>query len=293
MTNKTVIENVIPLLGDPQHQTIVDLTDGDSNRVMKVNERYVYKEFFSQTQLSYETTGCLMFNLLSSYGVPMLLDKGQNYLVTEFVESESCFKLHHDGEISREEVGRKVIMFMAEVYWKYRFFNRDKVRLFPHMAWEERFQLMLNRIDEIRSGLEQVLNSQQLMRVDAAVSSLKQLEVPVQSLTFLHRDLHLDNVLVKKGHVGRDRNFFIDFEHCMEGPIEFELQNSIFWHDDWSLPYELVRSELKSQHDIPYSDELEYELVSLYYLDQLYLAYDKADYEKVRTLSNIYSSHRQ
>ena len=274
-----------------QQPHIVDLSDGDSNKVFQVNNKYIYKEFFSKAQLSYETTGCLIFNMLSSYGVPMLLDKGDDYLVMEFVRSDSCFNLHREGRVSREEVGQKVTMFMAEVYWNYRFFNREKIKLFPHMSWEDRLYRILSHAKKNFIELSNILTSEQMKLVRQTQSDLEILIVPIKSLTFLHRDLHLDNVLVRDHGVGRDRNYFIDFEHCMEGPIEFELQNSIFWNDAWSLPVDSIRRSLQYDHDISYSLELEQRLLGLYYIDQLNLALDKHDVLKVIQLAEVFD-HR-
>ncbi|NTV31290.1 phosphotransferase [candidate division WWE3 bacterium] len=289
-TVSPTINTNIPVLGDPTNRKIVNLTDGDSNQVYRVNGRYIYKEYFSSEQLNYETTGCLVFNLLSSYGIPMLLDKGPNYLVTEYIDSTSCLMLYRQGQLSKTEIGRKASTFLSEVYWNYRYFNRSKVALFQNIAWKDRFIAILNYTQAHYQDWNIHLDAGDLRQIGDILTRLSCIYIPPQSLTFLHRDLHLDNVLIQEKKSGRDSNFFIDFEHCMEGPIEFELQNSIFWDDEWSLPVNFVRDELIKVHDIPYSIELEKQLLGLYYVDQLNLAYSKLDYTKMNILADRFRS---
>lgn len=274
--------------------TTVDLTDGDSNEVYAVDNKYIVKKYFSQKQLQQETSGYLLFNALTSFGVPMVLDKGNDYLVLEFVNADSCFKLFHTiRTLTMQQAAQKAALFIAEVYWNYRFIAKDKIKLFRGISWEERSVEILTKSLNNLSVIKGLLTSDQLKLVKDAQTEMKTLEVTGKSLSLLHRDLHLDNILVKKDVFGRNGNYVIDFEHCMEGPIELEMQNSIFWNDDWSISSDMIREELIRKHDIPYSLEQEGRLLCVYFLDQLNIALEKRDTGKVQLLVNTYDQRMQ
>ncbi|MCO6432802.1 phosphotransferase [Nitrosomonas nitrosa] len=280
----------IPLLqGD-----VVDLTDGDSNRVVAIDQRYIYKQYFSQKQLRQETAGYLLFNSLTSFGVPMVLDKGNDYLILEFIDAKACFALHHRQRIlSKNQIAQKAALFIAEVYWNYRFFDKNRTRLFIGVAWDERTADILAKSIRYADQVAKIIQADKLPLIRAAQEVVAAVDTDERSLTLLHRDLHLDNILVKNDCVGRNSNYVIDFEHCMEGPIELEMQNSIFWNDDWSIPIEAVRDELTKKHDVPYSLSRERDMLSVYFLDQLNLAMEKNDEEKAQVLVNLYDQRIQ
>jgi hypothetical protein len=75
----------------------------------------------------------------------------------------------------------------------------------------------------------------------------------------------------------------------MEGPIELELQNSLLWNDAWSLPVDLIRKELTANHSVPYSLQMEKQLLAVYVLDQINLALSQDDIEKVKKLIQLYT----
>ncbi len=269
---------------------IVDLTDGDSNAVYGLDQKYIYKEFFSTSQMHHETAGSIIFNLLSSFGVPLVLDKGNTYVLFEYIPSHSCFNLYHTaGMISQEQIAQKTAAFIAEIYWNYRYFKKDKIKLFPYMSWEERFSDIHVRARSIQGQMRELMSREDFLLYRDAVSSLDSIKQQNYQLSFLHRDIHLDNILIREGAVGRDSTYVIDFEHCMEGPVELELQNAIFWKDKWSVPVGLIRDLLVRKHDVPYSNRTEQDMLSVYYLDQLVIATNKKDIPKVRLLTEVYS----
>lgn len=273
---------------------VIDLTDGDSNEVYAVDKRYIIKKYFSQKLLMQETAGYLLFNSLTTFGVPMVLDKGNNYLVLEYIDADSSFTLFHTTKtLTMQQAAQKAALFIAEVYWNYRFIAKDKIKLFRGISWEERSVEILTKSLNNLSVIKGLLTSDQLKLVKDAQTEMKTLEVTGKSLSLLHRDLHLDNILVKKDVFGRNGNYVIDFEHCMEGPIELEMQNSIFWNDDWSISSDMIREELIRKHDIPYSLEQEGRLLCVYFLDQLNIALEKRDTGKVQLLVNTYDQRMQ
>lgn len=282
--------DIIPYLNGE----ITDLTDGDSNEVYAVDNRYIVKKYFSQKLLMQETAGYLLFNSLTTFGVPMVLDKGNDYLVLEYIDADSCFMLFHKkNTLTMQQAAQKAALFIAEVYWNYRFTAKNKITLFKGIAWMERYSDILAKSFQYSQSFNSSLQPTQILLIQQAQKDMKQLQVDNKALTLLHRDLHLDNILVKRNATGRNGNFVIDFEHCMEGPIELEMQNSLFWNDAWSISAELIREELIKKHDIPYSIEREKELLCVYLLDQVNIAYEKGDTEKMSLLLKTYNQRLQ
>ena len=276
------------IFGDVDSLSIVDLSDGDSNSAFQVNERYLLKQFLNSTQLKKEVAGIYLFSLLAEVDVPMLISQGESYFVSEFITgSVPASRLLETKAISMEQVSSVVAKFVAKTYWKYRVADREKLKLFPSMSWEERLVGIIKGFKEYKPVILRFVSERQYNYMLKRIVSIDKDRSFTKNLTLTHRDLHTDNILVSL-NVGVPNFYVIDFEHCMEGPVELEFQNSLLWNDSKSLDIKGVIRNLSLLYNVPYSEQAEKTLSIVYLIEQINLALAKQDEMKVKLLFEKY-----
>jgi serine/threonine protein kinase len=282
MTNKDTER----LVNDYNPSTITNLTDGDSNIVYQIDDKYLYKKFIFPSQLKREVSGMYFFNMLANQDVPLIIDQGEDYFVSEYISgSVSAYNALNNGYINTTQVDVKVASIVARSFWSYKFFDKAKMQLYPYLKWEDKINDIYQKFTRNKSIFS---NLEVFNKVCSDIKKIMSRDYSKQ-LTITHRDIHLDNILVEKsGGVGRTH--LIDFEHCMEAPIEFEFQNSVFWRDEKSLNVDSIAHILRSSYRVPYPNEIENELTSLYFADQVNLAIDMNYPGKIDLLINKLNS---
>lgn len=207
--------------------------------------------------------------------VPRIVAKGGNFLILEYVSgAKTAFQALQDGSLTEEKLVNQLTNFLADAYRIYQKQARNV------LIWDKKKSDIVRSFKRNSTTLlgSKILTQSEIQNVMERLDEIDLLPVSIENLTFLHRDLHLDNILVDKRKI-----FVIDFEHCAEGPIEFEFQNSIFFADEKSLPLTKIKRALR-QRGFIYSNLLERKLIPLYFADQINLAIKLGDFQKLQLL---------
>jgi thiamine kinase-like enzyme len=234
------------------------------NKLTVVLDKLIYKRYGSVDSCMREYTAWKQFNELVPENTPSLVVKKNDLCVYEFLGSGGNKVGKHEASIFAAQV-------ISNVYNCYDPFAYKK---------GEMWDLAINRLIQEFSYLKKLFTD--LNFVEFYNTTLDNLEIirktNFDNISFLHRDIHKGNIIYKNGHP-----YLIDHEHAMEGPIELELQNSLFWNDRMSLNTKLVKKHLKSS-GIRYSDEKEQLLRSYYIADQIYMAAKDNKLSKVQKI---------
>ncbi len=275
--------STIRLLANEPISQIQDLTTG-YHTVAQVNDRYLVKQSRDLAAIEREAVGLYLFGRLSR-AVPHLITRGADFLVSESLpQASTASQAIACGLISQSQVEAFVATFMAKIYWKYQQ-RSDNLTFFPFISWSSRTTAIAARLDQSFNLLKATVDHNVLRKLAKQVAIFATQSTHCK-LTLLHRDIHLDNILVSTTN-GYPRMMLIDVEHCMEGPIELELQNALFWQDDKSLNTQAIQTLLVNQFRIPYSRQQEAALLSLYIADQLTAAAEKSDRNKLAQLNKL------
>jgi hypothetical protein len=258
---------------------IEKIADGDSNTIRIINRQLVEKRFVLKEQLQQEMTAYSLYQLVSPFRVPIILDKNDNSLTMEFVSGQTGFDLVQNRKMKQADVTCMVADFTGSIFWKMQLLPESKIRLFNQLSFK-------NRITQMQSGLEQnntlltsLIGRFQVRKFRNFLRSLLRKPELFINQTLVHRDLHMSNLLINQ--LG---NSVIDFEHALIGPIELEIQNALFWNDDYSIDPKLFRAEIVNNMRVPYSIKLEKELLTFYVIDQILIALKRGEMTKVRNL---------
>jgi len=270
---------------------IFDLSDGDSNCVLNLDNKYLYKRFVTKERMHTEIAGMLLFNLLIKQDMPLLIKSGNDAFISEFMpNSRSAYDLINSGQLSVNEINVKIAAFVSRAYWEYKYFDRSKIKLFTNVSWLakinqiiEDFENSVAKITKLGDGViaSKILGKLESARNDTAINDTK-------NLTVTHRDLHLDNILIGRDK-GYNKFYVIDFEHTIEAPLEMEFQNSLFWNDEKSLQVENIVKIMRDEYRVNYSKEREEKLSVLYIADQVNMAITLGDNNKVSFILNKYA----
>lgn len=283
MTNLEIYERKLKKLGYETNK-LLDLTDGDSNTVIAIDNRYLYKDFTLTDKLQQEVSGMYLQHLISGADIPLIIEQGDGFYVAEYLaEATSAYKLLNSGAISSAQVSVFVASFIARAYWGYRKFDQTKIGLFPRLVWSTRLTETISAIAASALQLQQCgfTDTAKLLR------TLRQLQSQRLQLTLTHRDLHLENLLLAKSNEF-SRFYVIDFEHSLQAPVELELQNSIFWQDDKSLNFGEIIFILKNNYSVPFNEDLLQPMYDFYFADQLNIALQRRDVMKIDLLIEKY-----
>jgi hypothetical protein len=238
----------------------------------------ITKTFENASKLNREISGTMIFGMLSGENVPQLMSWGSDFCVTKQVhQAKSCYEL--GGTFScKNKVNGFVADFVSSVFLQY----QKGINLPLFMQWE----FNLNKIteeflinQEIVAGF---LGKESIKKLLFGLSKVRQTKFQ-NSLTIVHGDLHLDNILISS-IAGQEKIYVIDFEHCMEAPLEMEFQNSLFWNDDKSLEVKKITETLSDKYGIKYSKPQEALLMCVYVANQFNLAVGENDTEKLKLL---------
>lgn len=278
------VVDTIRLLDDEPVREVVDLSTG-AHKVLRVNGQYLVKVSANHQALEREAVGLYLFGRLSC-AVPHLITQGDSFLVAEcLVDCCPAFEALEKGLVTTDQISTFVAGVMAKIYWKYQ--RRDNnVRLFPFLSWEKRIEYLIAGTEKSRTAIVRSFGSEQWKYLLASLRRMSEDKSISRHLTLLHRDIHLENILVSMAS-GYPRMMLIDMEHCMEGPVELELQNALFWHDDKSVDVAAICGRLTGEFRVPYRSDIEKQMVSVYLADQLLLAIAQQDDEKLATLCRL------
>lgn len=128
-------------------------------------------------------------------------------------------------------------------------------------------------LDSLKNSIDKKLKKYTEYRKDNFAKMVKyclnEAEQIKNSDHILHRDLTQGNIFI-----GDNGAYFIDFEHSINGPIEFEFANEGFWKgvlapkDDKYISAKFVKEYLVSQYQIKYRFELDTLMAIIYGIEQ-------------------------
>lgn len=235
------------------------------------------KTYASKELMRSEERGLAQLAAAGNSQVPKVVAKGEDFLVLEYVSgAKTALQALQDGSLTEEELVDQLANFLADIHRSYQRLGKDVAE------WEKKKSDIVISLERNSSTLlvSKLLTQPEIRGLTERLGKIDLRRIPAENLTFLHRDLHLGNILVDKGRV-----LVIDFEHCAEGPLEFEFQNSLFFADEKSLPVEKIKCALR-RRGLIYSDLLERRLTPLYFADQINLAVELEDLQKLQTLTS-------
>ena len=247
------------------------------NNVELINNK-ICKTISDKNSLNKEIVGTLLFGFIDAESVPQLVEWGGGYCVTGNIKSaKTCYELLGSG-IDTKEVNSFVAEFIAKIFEKYNL----GINIPTFMKWEYFVENTLSEFSFNMNVLTPYIGDQRYKNILNNLVKIK--ATKMKNMTIIHGDLHLDNILISGEGVTK-KIFVIDFEHCVEAPLEMEFQNSLFWNDSKSLNVEDVVQKLKSKFGIMYSKKVEAMLANMYIANQLNKAVKNGDIEKLQKLA--------
>ncbi len=262
---------------------IETLSDGDSNSIKIINRQFVEKKFVLKEQLNQEMAAYSLFQLVSPFRVPIVIDKNNDTLTLEFIAGKTGYELSRKKNLSRQEITRNIADFSGSVFWEMQFLPQKKKRLFPLLDFKYRINQLQKVLNDNRVQLGDLIGLPVIDRFKSYLKDLlKQPELFLAN-TLIHRDLHMGNMLIDQSE-----SCVIDFEHALIGPIELEIQNAILWNDGYSIDPTVFRSEIINNMRVPYSISLEKKLFTFYVIDQIVLAFKRSEFTKIKLILNQY-----
>jgi hypothetical protein len=270
-----------------------DITDGDSNIVLNLGNKYLYKKFVQKDHMRREIGGLFLYQMLTGNDIPLLVTQGPDYYISEYVKNaHPAFMSLLNGSCCSNQVSSVVSASIAKMYWAYQAMDKSKLAYFPDLRWETRLRGIRKLVAKNQPVLRTLLPTKDIKNLLANLASIARKDrYPSTCFSLVHGDIHLDNLLIprKVPH----HYYLIDFEHCMEAPIELELCNSIFWHDEKSLAVPEITKLLKDIYNISYSLERETDMLYVYFIDQLNQAIYRSDRKKCVVLVNRFRELRK
>jgi hypothetical protein len=267
---------------------VIDLTDGDSNTVLNLDDKFIFKKSEDPEKLRADIVGMTLFRDLTNGEVPIIIFAGKNCFVAEFISgSFTAFELLCKNLLKEEQVTVAVASLLSRIFWNTKLKNSCSLDLFPFMKWENCISQIANDFMSVQKALSAFMSQKEIEQVKLSLKKIATDTTFRKDLVILHRDLHLDNILVKNDEMF-DKFFFIDFEHSMEGPLELELQNSLFWDDEKSLNVRSIVDVLTTVYNVPYNKSKEVALMPVYFADQINLALKHEQLQKVQVLVDVF-----
>lgn len=222
------------------------------NKLTVVMDKLIYKRYEDINKCSSEYMAWKQLNNIIPNYVPDLVVKTPDLCVFEYLDEDNKPK-------SKKDLSTFVGKMMVEIAKKYNHTEYIKGELWNNSLKETRTKLSSNNnfFAETRNNKLYKILQRNLIKIS---------KTKFDVVTFVHRDIHKGNLISQGGNY-----FLIDHEHAMEGPIELELQNSIFWNDKMSLNVKVVKKAILNS-GMSYSDKNERLLLSYYIADQINIA---------------------
>jgi hypothetical protein len=246
---------------------------------VQVKENKICKTFGDKTRLKREVMGTVLFSVLSGDKVPQLVTWDNDLCVTRQVQNARTYFESSQSWSRIEELNQEVARFIAEVYFGY----RKGLTVPQFLSWDENLLGITNKFIQNRLLVISAIGQDKTKKIMENLLEVRKNLTFKSTLTLIHGDLHLDNILVNN-NLELDKLTVIDFEHCMEAPIEMEFQNSLFWNDSKSLDVLAIKKLLREVYKIPYSTQKENMLSCVYIANQLNMAIEEADENKLQML---------
>lgn len=265
-----------------KNKKIRKLISSPSNTIFSIDNKYLMKQFDIEHKQTREHWGLQIFSSLCP-NTPMMLGNSGSIIMSEFFAGYvPSSELVTQDNIKPSQIENMVAYFVSKTYWSYRFSTENRLVNFPELKWEYRIKKVYENFSKLSYEFKNIIGETTYKQVLKKVKQIKNTDIPRNKLSMLHRDLHLGNVLCKLPHA--DDFKIIDFEHCMEGPIELEFQNSLLWNDHMSLNIDNMRNILEHAYRISYDKDLEHDLKFVYFADQINLAIEEKQFTKVNQL---------
>lgn len=238
------------------------------NKLTVVVDKLIYKRYGVTEKCDSEYNAWKQLNALVPQNIPPLVFKKSDLCVFEYLNNENNL-------IRKKDASNFAGNIMVNIYNKYQPTNYIKGEM-----WKLKMQCVLNDFSELDTQLTVMGYKDKFRIISNKLEEIKLQEY--KNISFLHRDIHRGNILLVNG-----QPYLIDHEHATEGPIELELQNSLFWNDKMSLSVGVVKNIIQTAN-IPYSDDLENLLRYFYLADQLILAFQENKLNKVKRLLTLH-----
>ncbi|NMB69857.1 hypothetical protein GYA27_01470 [candidate division WWE3 bacterium] len=236
------------------------------NKITVVADKLIYKRFKLSEKCTHEFEAWKQFNEIIPQNTPTLILRTNNLCIYEFLESDS--KL-----VSKQEASEFAGKVISNIFHAYKPNTYKKGQMWELSVYKIIEDFSQHEIKLKNIGLENFYFY--------TINQLRKIKkIKFSNISFLHRDIHRGNILCENG-----QPYLIDHEHAMEGPIELELQNSIFWNDKMSLNVDKVKKIL-TNNNIPYSSSNEILLKNYYVADQINIAIKENKFSKVKKLAS-------
>ena len=222
------------------------------NKLTVVLDKLIYKRYGTTDSCTKEYYAWKQFNELVPENTATLVLKKEDLCVYEYLEQEN-------RKVTKQNASLFAAQVITNIYNCYDPFVYKKGDL-----WKLAVKNLIEEFNKTKPQLDNRVNKEFTTMLQNNLKIIEDSEFT--TISFLHRDIHKGNIIYENGHP-----YLIDHEHAMEGPIELELQNSLFWNDRMSLNTKLVKKYLISS-GIKYSEKNEQLLRNFYVADQLVLA---------------------
>lgn len=259
--------------------------------IIVLDEKYLVKNFLSNEKRIRESIGMNIFNLTSGKS-PLMIGYYENTAFSEFLgKYQPTNKLIDVNVLSPVQIDSIVADFVGNAYWSYKFKHKDKLDNFSEYKWAHRINKIYSEFINNKQ-LENYLGQKLYIKISKNLAKVLKDKSLNDNLTILHRDLHLGNILCQENSSSKEYNFkIIDFEHFMEGPLELEFQNSLFWNDKMSLNVKNIIEILSLYYRVPYRKDVERDMLFVYFAEQLNIATEMNDQKKITYLTEKFKQN--
>lgn len=255
------------------------LQKGDKiNTVCSIFNKVVYKKYTNSTSLTREKTGISLWNESVKGTAPKMYLVNSNQAIFEYISGISLA----NKKGSKRKYIRKIAEFYKKLASDFKGVN-NKHKANGYMEWRDYINEVTRNFLSDKSSMSNLLGNNFVY----VLETLKYINTEIEWCCFqtipLHRDLHWGNIIICNNEIK-----IIDFEHFCIGPLEFEFCNSIFWSDKNSIPFDDMTKALQN-NGITFVKSLAYLLTIVYFADQMNMARENNDSNKIQLLVKKFS----
>lgn len=249
------------------------------NSVYLLLQRFIAKRYRNRSSMQRDQQGMRQWRkYLSDSIAPKTYVSIASYSLSEKLSGKNTHT-----KTAKKRLLKKLARTYASLIETYRY-HHETMRS-EHLNWKMYVKKKKEESNLVLPLIKELLNEKDYALLTKTVKQLCKMDWGIHHKIPLHRDLHWENIFED------DRKIrFIDFEHFCLGPIEYEFSNSLFWNDIYSVPFEDIVSEL-GKVQVFVNKTLSYQLVCLYFIDQVAIAHEQKNQEKIILLCSLLTEY--
>lgn len=267
-----------------------------NNVVTIVPRSVVIKEYQSKDGALREYLSLSLLRNLNITNVPRILGSSKGLTVLENITgSIAAYDYIQKYPDCKTIVMEQIALYISKVVANYNS-KKNNILVPKFMQFDYLLENLVKDFSYYKEPIIKTFSKTFYSKINADLKLLSN-SSNVGTVSLIHSDLHLSNLLIKQkkctqGDLNLGNMYVIDYEAACLGPIELEFQNSLFWNDAKSLDVALIVKALKKTYGIKYNKSLELLLGSYYVGSQVVCAFKNTDNQKIELIKSVPSLTR-